>query len=269
MKRKLAGLLALILALSLVLLSGCGSKDSGEDNSAKAEGDQFVVGFDAEFPPYGYKNDEGEYVGFDLEVAQEVCERNGWEYVAQPIDWDSKDSELNSGTIDCIWNGFTMTGREDQYTFSDPYIDNSQVVVVKADSGISSLKDLAGKVVAVQTDSSAESCLADSQADLAATFADTDVQKDYNTCFLNLESGAVDAIAMDVGVADYQIAQRGSGYVKLDENLSTEQYAVGFKLGNEALRDQVQKTLDEMMADGTFQKIAEKWGLSDMLITKE
>ncbi len=114
-----------------------------------------TVGFDAEFPPYGYMDDNGDYVGFDLDLAAEVCKRQGWELVKQPIDWNSKDMELSSGAIDCIWNGFTMNGREDQYTFSDPYIDNSQVFVVAADSGIASWDDLAGKEVLVQADSSA------------------------------------------------------------------------------------------------------------------
>ena len=115
----------------------------------------FTVGFDAEFPPYGYKDESGEYVGFDLSLAEEVCRRNGWELVKQPIDWDSKDMELSSGSIDCIWNGFTMDGRESDYTWTTPYIDNSQVVIVKSDSSINSLSDLAGKVVVVQSDSSA------------------------------------------------------------------------------------------------------------------
>ena len=107
----------------------------------------FVVGCDAEFPPYGYKDEAGEYVGFDLDLAQEVCNRRNWKLVKQPIEWNSKDMELNSGTIDCIWNGFTINGRENDYTWSLPYVDNSQVVVVKKDSNINSLDDLKGKNV--------------------------------------------------------------------------------------------------------------------------
>mgnify|MGYP002581483889 CR=1 FL=1 len=129
------------------------------DETAAGDRTQLIVGFDAEYPPYGYMDENGEYVGFDLDLAQEVCDRNGWELVKQPIDWDAKDMELNSGSIDCIWNGFTMTGREDDYTFSEPYVDNSIVVVVAADSDIQSLEDLAGKVVATQADSSALTAL--------------------------------------------------------------------------------------------------------------
>ncbi len=234
---------------------------------------QLIVGFDAEYPPYGYMDESGEYTGFDLELAQEVCDRNGWELVKQPIDWDAKDMELNSGTIDCIWNGFTMTGREADYTFSVPYVDNSIVFVVMNDSDIQSKADLAGKVVVTQADSSALTALTseednDENLALTASFAELQQVADYNTAFLNLESGAVDAIAVDIGVAQYQLASRGDTFRKLDEPLSTEQYAIGFKKGNETLRDQVQNTLFEMYKDGTFDEIAAKYAdynLPDMI----
>ena len=226
---------------------------------------KLIVGFDAEYPPYGYMDDSGEYVGFDLDLAQEVCDRNGWELVKQPIDWDSKDMELNSGSIDCIWNGFTITGREEDYTWSEPYVDNSIVVVVSADYDIQTLDDLAGKVVATQADSSALAALTDDSEDnadnlaLAASFADLQQVSDYNSAFMNLESGAVDAIAVDIGVAKYQVGSRGDAFRMLDDAISTEQYAVGFKLGNTDLRDTVQNTLDEMAADGTVDKIAQNY----------
>ena len=235
------------------------------DAGAEAGRKQLIVGFDAEYPPYGYMDDNGEYVGFDLDLAQEVCNRNGWELVKQPIDWDSKDMELKSGSIDCIWNGFTITGREEDYTWTEPYVDNSIVVVVSADSDIRTLDDLAGKVVATQADSSALAALTDDSEDnadnlaLAASFADLQQVADYNSAFMNLESGAVDAIAVDIGVAKYQVDSRGDAFRMLDDAISTEQYAVGFKLGNTELRDTVQKTLDEMAADGTVDKIAENY----------
>lgn len=296
MKRKLA--VILLAGMVTASMAGCGSDSSGDagkteaptesatetpandgaetadadsEDPSSADESKFIVGFDAEYPPYGYMDDNGEYVGFDLELAQEVCDRNEWELVKQPIDWNSKDMELSSGSIDCIWNGFTMTGREEDYTFSEPYVDNSIVVVASADSDISSLEDLAGKVVVTQSDSSALSALTDDSEEnadnlaLAATFASLEQVADYNTAFLNLESGAVDAIAVDIGVADYQLESRGSEFKMLDEPISTEQYAIGFKLGNTGLRDKVQATLDEMVEDGTFDKIAETWDLSDMV----
>lgn len=279
--KRATGFAAVLMAAAMVFtMAGCGSsKDvdtsakketKTEDSKDKENSDkQFIVGFDAEYPPYGYKDDNGEYVGFDLDLAQEVCARNGWELVKQPIDWDSKDMELNSGSIDCIWNGFTMTGREDDYTWSKPYVDNSIVVVVKEGSGIEKKEDLAGKVVAVQADSSGLAALTDEEDNeenlkLAASFSDLQQVADYNTAFMNLEAGAVDAIVVDIGVADYQLESR-TGFVMLDDKIRTEQYAVGFKLGNEELRDQVQSTLDEMVKDGTFDDIAKKWDLSDMV----
>lgn len=288
MKKRLAILMAMLMGVSVIAMGCGGSDDAAKGNSSaetkkeetvaenigKAKGDTFTVGFDANFPPYGYSDDSGEYVGFDLDLAQEVCDRNGWKLVKQPIDWDSKDMELESGTIDCIWNGFTMNGREDSYTWSKPYVDNSQVIVVAEDAGITTLDELAGKVVLVQADSSALATLQDEegQAELAGTFGELTEIADYNTAFMNLEAGAADAVAMDIGVANYQIESRGGGFVILDEQLSTEQYAVGFKLNNGALRDQVQKTLDEMTADGTLEKIAENYadfGVPDALCVTE
>lgn len=277
--------MSVILAMAMLSMGlvACGSSDTAEsdtaDTSATAEttesGDSadseerttFVVGFDAEFPPYGYMDDNGDYVGFDLDLAQEVCDRNGWELVKQPIDWDSKDMELSSGSIDCIWNGFTMNGREDDYTWSSAYVDNSQVFVVAEDSGITSPDDLAGKAVGVQRDSSALAALNDEEnADniaLRDSFGSLTEYADYNTAFMDLEAGALDAVAMDIGVASYQIESRGGGYVVLDQYLATEQYGVGFLKGNEELRDTVEASLQEMASDGTFAEIAEKWGLTD------
>ena len=135
-------------------------------------GGVLIVGFDSEFPPYGFIDDNGEYTGFDLDLAQEVCNRNNWTLIKQPVDWDAKDTELNSGTIDCIWNGFTMNGREDQYTWSYPYIDNKQVIVVKKESGITNFKDLNNRVVETQRDSSALAALQGDQKGLSDTFKD-------------------------------------------------------------------------------------------------
>lgn len=233
---------------------------SEAETKAEAAGGTFTVGFDQDFPPMGFVGDDGEYTGFDLELAKEVANRLGLEFVPQPIAWDSKDMELNSGTIDCIWNGFTINGREDAYTWSEPYMDNSQVFVVSAESGIKTLADLAGKVVEVQADSSAEAALKDNQ-ELAGSFGTLQTTPDYNTAFMDLEMGAVDAIAMDVIVAGYQLEQRedGDAYVILDETLASEEYGVGFKKGNEELRDKVQATLEEMAADGTMAEISDKW----------
>ena len=251
------------------------SSEAEETTAAAAgtEGGTLIVGFDQDFPPMGFLGDNNEYTGFDLELAQEVAKRLGLEYQAQPIAWDAKDMELESGNIDCIWNGFTMNGREDQYTWSDPYFDNKQVIVVKNGSGIDSLSDLKGKNVETQKDSSALAALQGDQKALADTFGNLVEVADYNTAFMDLESGACDAIAVDIGVAHYQINSKDNGgdFVILNDNISSEQYAIGFKNGNTELRDQVQSTLDEMFKDGTIDKIADKYSdydIKDSLIRK-
>ncbi len=284
MKKLLA--LSLTGAMALGLLAGCGNAedavaepaeeaaeqaDGAAEEPASSEGTEerttFTVGFDAEFPPYGYMDENGEYTGFDLELAQAVCDLEGWELVKQPIDWDAKDMELSSGAIDCIWNGFTMNGREDDYTWSDPYIDNSQVYVVAADSGIKSSADLAGKVVGVQKDSSALAALeSEENVALKDSFGELTQYADYNTAFMDLEAGGIDCVALDIGVAAYQIASRGDGYVMLDEKLATEQYGIGFLKGNTELRDKVQEDLYKLYDDGTVTEIAGKYdGIADSL----
>jgi polar amino acid transport system substrate-binding protein len=265
---RLMAVLLVVAALCAGLMA-CGGKQEGEEDRTT-----FTVGFDAEFPPYGYKDADGNYVGFDLDLAAEVAKRNGWTLVKQPIDWDSKDMELNSGSIDCIWNGFTLNGREADYTWSTAYVDNSQVVIVRSDSDIKKLSDLAGKNVVVQSDSSALAAFTGEDATeenikLCASFKSLTQVGDYNSAFLNLEAGSVDAICMDVGVANYQLKQRGNKFVILDENVSSEQYGIGFRLGNTALRDKVQAALNEMLSDGTFAEIAAKWELSDSVCLGE
>ena len=280
MKKKVISVM-LVAALAAAMTVGCGTKKaeetaapSTEEASTEAvsegkddevvnledgtEEDTFVVGFDQDFPPMGFVGDDGEFTGFDLELAAEAAKRMGKEVVYQPIAWDAKDMELESGTIDCIWNGFTMTGREDSYTWSEPYMENNQVFVVKADSGIATKADLAGKVVDVQTDSSAEAAINEDQ-ELKDSFGELITVADYNTAFMAQESGAVDAIAMDDVVASYQIEQRKADFIVLDETLAAEEYGIGFKLGNEELRDQVQDVLKEMAVDGTLAEISNKW----------
>ncbi len=258
-KRIAAAGLAAVTAVTMLTACSAKSEDDGRTT--------FAVGFDAEFPPYGYQDENGEYVGFDLSLAEEVCKRRGWELKKQPIDWNSKDMELKTGAIDCIWNGFTINGRENDYTWSTPYVD-SQVAIVRKDSGISELSELAGKTVAVQTDSSALAAFegddaTDENRALAESFKELQQVGDYNSAFLNLQSGAVDAICMDIGVANYEIEARGSDFIMLDERISSEEYGVGFLRGNTQLRDEVQETLIEMLNDGTFASIADEWGLSD------
>lgn len=275
-KRLLSAVMASAMVLSLAACGGAKTETTAAETTAEkkeetttadttaaetaaeAAGGTLIVGFDQDFPPMGFVGDNGEYTGFDLDLAKEVASRLGLEYKAQPIAWDSKDMELESGNIDCIWNGFTITGREDDYTWTTPYMANKQVFVVANDSDIKSQTDLAGKVVEVQADSSAEAALKENQ-DLANTFGQLLTTPDYNTAFMDLEQGAVDAVAMDVIVAGYQIKQRNADFKILDDSLSEEEYGVGFKKGNTELRDKVQEALEEMAADGTLAKISDEW----------
>ncbi len=253
-----------LAAGATVALAGCGStSNSNSSSDSSSDGlttpGTFAVGFDQDFPPYGYVGDDGSFTGFDLELAVEVCNRRGWTIKYVPIDWDAKDMELDSGAIDCIWNGFTINGREDDYTWTEPYMDNSQVVVVKSTSGIESLADLKGKIVMTQADSAALTLLQGDQADLAATFSSLETIPEYDTAFMELEQGSVDAVAIDLPVANYEISESPDAYTILSEHLSEEQYGVGFKLGNTTLRDEVQTTLVEMSEDGFVKSLCEKY----------
>ena len=294
MKKLAAMLLTGVMALSLAACGGSSGAATSND-STEATGDAaeapaaeeaapaadatdentFVVGFDAEYPPYGYLDEAtGDYTGFDLQMAEELCKRRGWTLVKQPINWDNKDAELDSGSNDCIWNGMTCSTPErvNAYTWSKPYVNNSIVIAVMADSEIQTPADLAGKVVIAQSNSSAEDALkSDELKELAGSFAELQRNPSYDTCFMDLKTGAVDAVAVDIGVARFQLRNNPDTFRILDEPISTEQYAIAFKLGNEALRDQVQETYDEMLADGTVMKIAQNYEddkLPDMLITE-
>ena len=238
-----------LLSAFVIILSGCGKSD----NSKK-----FTVGFDADFKPYGYV-ENNQYTGFDIDLAKEVAKRNNWKIVLKAINWDAKDMELNTGAIDCIWNGFTINGREDAYTWSSPYVDNSQVVIVRVDSDIKNLAGLAGKTVAVQTDTPVLKALKEGgkRAELGRTFKKLVVTPNYNNAVMELEAASVDAVALDIGVA--QEKAKDGKFRILDEVVITEKYGIGFRKGNTSLRDKVEATLKEMVADGTAAKISAKY----------
>ena len=243
--------------------AGLAFAEDKKDDAAEVKLDgPFIVGFDQDFPPYGYVGDDGNYTGFDLDLAAAVCEKEGWEVKYEPIAWDAKDALLNSGQITCIWNGFTIEGRENDYSFSGNYMINAQVIVVKKDSGITDFTGLAGKAVITQTDSAAYEVLAGEdadKADVAATFASLETIGDYNTAFMQLESGAVDAVACDLSIAAYQLAAKPDAYAQLDEKLSEEHYAVGFKKGDDATASTVTETLKAMDADGFVKDLCDKY----------
>ena len=262
MKKKLLAIVAAAatLALSAVMLAGCSGGNQEADNAAKDGQFTLTVGFDQSYPPYGYVGDDGQFTGFDLELAKAVAEKMGWNLKLEPIDWDAKDALINSGSINCIWNGFTMEGREDGYTFSEPYMYNEQMVVVKSGSDIKTLEDLKGKIVLTQVDSAALHVLEDEkgQKALADTFKELQTIGDYNNAFMQLESGMVDAVACDLSIASYQMAAKPDAYVKLGV-LAPENYAVGFKKGDTELAQQVTDALKALNEDGTVKQLCDKY----------
>lgn len=227
---------------------------------------EFVLGLDASFPPMGFTDEDNNIIGFDIDVAQEVCDRMGVALVTQPIIWDAKEQDLNAGRIDCIWNGMSVNpSREEAMNLSDPYMENEMIFVVPADSDIQGIADLEGKTVGVQLGSTAQDIL--EGADFYDTIYATPLE-DNVEALRQLELGFSDAVFMDSVVANYLIASNGKDFVILDEGLEKEEYAIGFRKDDQALRDEVQKTLSEMKADGKLGEIATKWFGSDVTTVK-
>ncbi|WP_294427970.1 amino acid ABC transporter substrate-binding protein [uncultured Treponema sp.] len=238
---------------------------AGFASCSKAD-NEFVLGLDDSFPPMGFRDDANEIVGYDIDLAKEVASRLGLKFRAQPISWSAKEQELNTGKIDCIWNGLSITPeRLEALAFTKPYLNNAQVVIVRADSGINTLADLNGKILGVQAGSSAADAI-DEKPDFKASLKSIVDFNDNIMALNDLEIGGLDGVAMDSVVAEYSLKVTGKPFVILSDTLSPEQYGIAFKKDNTELRDKVQKTLEEMAADGTVAKISEKWFGSDISI---
>ena len=257
--KKITGL---VLACAAVLsLAGCKKKVSNGNavDALKARG-TFVLGLDDSFPPLGFRdNDTNEITGYDIDLAKEVAKRLGVEFKAQPIDWDAKEMELETGKIDCIWNGFPITEeRKAALSFTEAYLNNEQVLVVRADSGIKSLEDMKGKILGLQSGSSAQEAVDDNPS-FAALIGKTIFFKDNITALNDLDIGGIDAVVMDSVVANYSIAQTKKPFVVVEQALANEGYGVGFRKNEPELRDKVWEILKEMTADGTVAAISNKW----------
>lgn len=265
MKKWISMILAVLMAGS-VLLTGCAKKDDSLSKIKKSG--VLVLGLDTSFPPMGFLDENNEIVGFDIDVAKEVASRMGVELKLQPIDWTSNIIELNSGNVDCLWNGFTITkDRQEKIVFSEPYMKNRQVVVVRGDSNITSLADLSGKILGLQAGSSAADAL-DSSADFKASLGEVVKLSDNVTAFMELEGKTCDAILLDEIVANYYITQNGGDFKVLDESLADEEYGVGFRKADQALCDEVNKYLKAMAEDGTLAKISGTWFGKDVTTIK-
>ena len=258
-------ILTLTIALTIFLMIGAVSATSMFDFYSSDESDntntddKFIIGFNSAFPPFGYKDANGNYTGFDIELAKEVCNRNNWTFVPLPIiEWTTKELELNSNEVDCIWSEFTINGRENDYTWSEPYFNNTPVVIVKSDSKIKSFDDLKDKSVEIEQGTSVIDKIKNDTT-LSKDFTEIVEVDGYDTALMDLESGVCDAVIADYGIANYIIIEKYPDCRILTETISNEQYGIGFKKGNTELRDQVQKTLDEMFEDGTVDKIAQNY----------
>ena len=288
MRKKLWKTAAVIMAASAMLLTACGGtgdntssenteaqegnssndasgeSESGEDLSLQKVKDagKFVLGLDATFKPMGYTDENNEIVGFDIDLAEAVCEKLGVELVKEPINWDTKEQDLSVGKIDCIWNGLSVSpSREEAFNLSEPYMKNAMVFVVPESSDINSVDDLAGKKVIVQNGSTAQDTLAASQ--LAANMEISSIATNVEA-LQQMDINLVDAVFMDEVAAQYEIQNSGKAYRILDEGLSEEEYAIAFRKEDQALRDEVQKILSELKADGTVGEISTKWFGSDI-----
>jgi len=246
-------LLCAVLAL-MVLLAAC----------ASAEGFTFRMGIDAEYPPYSYLGDAGEYTGYDVEMCRRVCEILGWDLEIVPINWDTKLIQLDAGEMDCIWSGLTIDVIDPEaYSLSFSYSDNAQMILTKQGSGIETLDDVAGKVVGVQLGTSADILLQNEQAELAATFANGEPMRfeNYNVCFTELMAGSIDAIAIDYPVAMNKIQEYGAEYIILDESIAAEQYGICFRKDDAEVCAQVEAAIMQLVEDGTYVALAEQFGL--------
>lgn len=248
-----------LIALFLFLVACKDDASPKGDSSLEKvrQSGEFVLGLDDSFPPMGFRNKDNEIVGFDIDLAGEVAKRLGVKLRTQPISWDAKEQELNTGKIDCIWNGMSVdSARARAMNLSSPYLENRMIFTVK-DSALSTLASLAGKKIAVQNGSTAQKLLEASEAGKAAR--EIFPFDDNQTALMDLDRGGVDAVFLDEIVAKYWISSNGKPFIVLNEGLSEEVYAIGFRKKDQRLRDAVDSVLAAMKADGTFDEIIAKW----------
>lgn len=251
----------LLLGIILSLLTGCGSSSTSTSNTPK----DLIIGIDDKFAPMGFRDENNELVGFDIDYAKAAAEKMGRKVVFQPIDWSAKESELNSGRIDLIWNGYTITDeRKQKVLFTKPYLKNAQVIVTLAKSDMTKLSDLEGKVVGLQGLSSAADAL--NANEIKSKIKNITEYKDNVLALNDLKIGRIDAVVIDQIVADYYMSKEKGVFKLLDDSLAPEEYGIGVKKGNEALLNDLQKALDEINQDGTAAKISEKWFGQDKIL---
>ena len=260
MKKILAMILAMVMALSLAACGKTEQKDEKKDDSAAAK--TFIMGVDAEYPPFSYIDENGEYTGFDVEVCKAACDLLGWDMQVFPVNWDQKLVQLDANECDCVWSGMTILDsmKEAGYVLSAPYYDNTQVIMVKEGSDIKSSADLAGKVVAVQLGTSGDTLLSEGGdlESLTATFKSLIRSDSFLKCFTELSGGAVDAVIVDKPVAT-AYADKNAGFTILSEELGAEQYGIAFRADDKELCSSIEGAVKTLVDNGTYAKIAEKY----------
>lgn len=296
-------ILTAIAAASMLSFTGCGNTESSKDNSSNdkavtteapteevteaeeateaqndtaSDADQslqkvldsgkLILGLDATFKPMGYTDENDEIVGFDIDVAEEVCARMGVELVKEGINWETKEQDLNAGRIDCIWNGMSINpSRAEEMNLSEPYMKNAMVFVVPANSDVTAMSDLSNKIIGVQNGSTAEEILMASE--IGSTITEQAMATNIEA-LQQMELGLVDAVFLDSIVANYEITSSGKDYKVLPDVLEEEEYAIGFRKADQALRDEVQRILSEMKADGKLGEISTEWFGNDITTVK-
>jgi len=256
------------MVAGMVFGAGRSASSTGGDNSLQniMNKKKLVMGLDDSFPPMGFRNERNEIVGYDVDLAKEVARRMGVELVLQPIDWAAKEQELNTFQIDCIWNGFTITEeRKKNVLYTPPYLRNAQVIVVKGNSPVQSLRDLAGKTVGTQSGSSSVEAI-DDTPEFKASLRNIVLYQDFLTALMDLDVGGIDGVVIDLVVANDNINRSGKPFRILRETLEDEEFGIGFRLGERALADKVWATLLEMARDGTVARIATQWLGADISI---
>lgn len=260
MKKFLKMSLVLMLSASLILAVGCANGEQPADTGNQPEKQKLIMGLDDTFAPMGFRDEKGELIGFDIDLANEVAERMDVTIEFQPIDWTMKETELNSGNIDLIWNGYTVTdSRKEKVNFSTTYLENSQIIVTLANSEVNTKAGLAGKNVAVQAESSALDAV-NAEPDFVASVKEVVEFSTNNEAFMDLEAGRSSAIVVDEVLARYYMKQNGQDkYKVLEENFGDEEYAVGVRKADTELLNNINKAFEDMNKDGTYETIYAKW----------
>lgn len=253
-----------LTAAAAALLVGCGT-----DNSSQAEQklpDKIVIGLDDNFPPMGFRDESGNLVGFDIDLAQEASKRLGIPVEFKPIDWDSKEAALKSKQVDLLWNGLTITDeRAQQIAFSKPYMHNQQLLVVRNDSPITNREGLAGKILGTQEGSSSINAL-EKNMDFQKSLSEVKKYGDFVNAFMDLEIGRIDGVFVDSVVGRYYMTKKPGQFKVIDDKMGDEQFGVGLRKDDNLLRDKLNDVLKQMSEDGTMTKLSQKWFNEDITI---